>query len=348
MKKKVILILAVICFLLQNATAQQHPWEKYVYKPRVQTLSNGKYEEFHDMDTIVQIGSVIFDRYNGKIIGKASPDTILGEPEIKPYIVSRWMSPDPLSEEYTGWSPYNYCMNNPIRFIDPDGRFVDDYYYSMQGTLIRHDVNNKPDRTFVENGFDAFNGGTQWKSVLMPGIIAGKENAQYQKYDHVIAIETHLFNQKLNNSPSELPTKSGIHSLATDANMPNNLDPTLVKAIMMRESGVGTGQGPNGTDATDPMQVNNPGDWTPEKGQVGLTENTSYSPQSNVRAGVGWLYLKGMQSDSKARMSWGEKNGNWDNAVRDYNGSDHKEQYKSDVLNYKNNTVSPKTEHYDY
>jgi len=138
MKKKVILIFAVSCFLLQTAIAQQHPWEKYGYKPRVQTLSNGKYEEFHDMDTIVQIGSVIFDRYNGKIIGKAKPDTILGEPEMKPYIVSRWMSPDPLSEEYTGWSPYNYTMNNPIRFIDPDGRWVGDYYKN-DGTYLGSD-----------------------------------------------------------------------------------------------------------------------------------------------------------------------------------------------------------------
>ncbi|MFD0863984.1 RHS repeat-associated core domain-containing protein [Sungkyunkwania multivorans] len=36
--------------------------------------------------------------------------------------LGRWMSPDQLSEEFTSWSPYNSMMDNPINFIDPDGR----------------------------------------------------------------------------------------------------------------------------------------------------------------------------------------------------------------------------------
>ena len=35
--------------------------------------------------------------------------------------LGRWMSPDPLAEKFSSWSPYNSMMNNPINFIDPTG-----------------------------------------------------------------------------------------------------------------------------------------------------------------------------------------------------------------------------------
>ena len=40
-------------------------------------------------------------------------------------VTGRWDRMDPLSEKYYSTSPYVYCANNPVRFIDPDGRALE-------------------------------------------------------------------------------------------------------------------------------------------------------------------------------------------------------------------------------
>ncbi len=49
--------------------------------------------------------------------------------------LGRWFNPDPLAEKYYGSSPYNYTLNNPIRYVDPFG--LDVYRYDDEtGEMI--------------------------------------------------------------------------------------------------------------------------------------------------------------------------------------------------------------------
>ncbi|MFO0330628.1 MAG: RHS repeat-associated core domain-containing protein [Bacteroidota bacterium] len=51
--------------------------------------------------------------------------------------IGRWMAIDPLSEVSRRWSPYTYCYNNPLLFVDPDGMFAD--YYDQNAKKIGTD-----------------------------------------------------------------------------------------------------------------------------------------------------------------------------------------------------------------
>ena len=78
-----------------------------------------------ELDTQTGIAT-LFDK-NGKILTQKQLDT---------KEKARWLSVDPLSEKYYDLSPYNYCGNNPIIYIDPDGRNFDDYQLANNGFIF--------------------------------------------------------------------------------------------------------------------------------------------------------------------------------------------------------------------
>ena len=54
-------------------------------------------------------------------------------------LTGRFTTIDPLAGKYPSLSPYNHCANNPLSYIDPDGRVIRDaegniLYYSSGET----------------------------------------------------------------------------------------------------------------------------------------------------------------------------------------------------------------------
>ena len=60
---------------------------------------------------------------------------------------SIWYSVDPLAEKYPNYSPYVYCENNPIKYIDPDGKekIIAVLRVGKENDIIRKAANRFPD-----------------------------------------------------------------------------------------------------------------------------------------------------------------------------------------------------------
>lgn len=78
---------------------------------------------------------------------------------------------DPLAEKYRGIGSYVYVANNPINFIDPDGRDIKIYYNqrrNAKGELVANhwtfngkNANTAPDNQFVKDFLAAYNYNTR-------------------------------------------------------------------------------------------------------------------------------------------------------------------------------------------
>ena len=80
--------------------------------------------------------------------------------------LGRFTTNDPLAEKYYSINPYAYCLNNPIKFIDPTGEDVIIWYKDSNGKQAHFSFNGKnlamaPNNNFVRAVISAYNFDTE-------------------------------------------------------------------------------------------------------------------------------------------------------------------------------------------
>ncbi|MCF8355219.1 MAG: hypothetical protein K9H48_12275 [Melioribacteraceae bacterium] len=143
--------------------------------------------------------------------------------------IGRWLSIDPLADKYPGWSPYNYTLNSPMRFIDINGDSLDlageieqalSYLKSMidDSYFDRFSVNEKGRVSFDTKGIDVSNDAAL---TLLDNIINGNDKYLFEvlEKDQMVS-GISLSSGKINQwSPND--THTGIVSLSITSRHPN-------------------------------------------------------------------------------------------------------------------------------
>ena len=238
--------------------------------------------------------------------------------------LGRWLTRDALEKKYSYFSPFIALGNNPIIYFDIDGKDI--VYFDKIGNEVvsKRVVSKDIYETYVQTSVDK--GNAVYTKVTMPNRITiysnyEKEvNRDYNKFDYDIAAQTFLFNQK--KKAGTLPDKGQ----GGDPSGVPDLDPNVVKSLILRESLYGYATGKNAS--VDVMQSNVTGDWAEKKKEIGLTKGSTASAKLSISAGIVWLYWKGITisptKDSNGKVTgykatWIGGN-DWKIAVKNYNG----------------------------
>ena len=116
MTSRLLLLFGLV--ILRGSIFAQNPYESLGKVAPVLTLSEGKYQEFMSNDTVVQIGSVLFNRLTNEVVAFLDEDSLR---IMEADMMTRFLSVDPIGRKFPELTPYQFASNTPIQAIDLDG-----------------------------------------------------------------------------------------------------------------------------------------------------------------------------------------------------------------------------------
>lgn len=158
------LLVAVAIATATNISFAQTPYDSFApssEKKEMLKLPEVTFRAINE-DSTSAVRAIELDKETLVLSYLGENDTVLAIAHLKPTDL-KWWSVDPKAADAPGWSPYRAFFNNPIKYIDPDGRWEKD----ANGNLVAEKgdnawtfakyLNTSPDRAIKMLGEQGYN-----------------------------------------------------------------------------------------------------------------------------------------------------------------------------------------------
>ena len=164
----------------------------------------------------------IISEYNTHAMGEAFPKYAFNAKELDEetgfyYYEARYYAPptftsrDPLFEKYFWMTPYAYCANNPVKYVDPSGKHIEvteneDGTYTVSGGAVNRDRNiyvmkdGKRTGTVIGQTFTKYSFFDDDNNVVVGAVINLNDNSGQEFLDDFISntptLTTYIFDKE--------------------------------------------------------------------------------------------------------------------------------------------------------
>lgn len=188
--RKLILFLSTGVFGVLSIFAQT-PYDNFAPEQSVKSMIELPKTQFRVANTNTE-GEVRYAEFDKNTLSL----TLLGDSSnvIKTLVFSpkekKFLTMDPLAEKYYSISPYAFCANNPMKYIDPDGRTIQVYDYANNQNVAYEWRDYQGTWGFYDNNNALYAGNNTFIGQLS-GALTGLMNGGNAGFDLVSGLANH-------------------------------------------------------------------------------------------------------------------------------------------------------------